>query len=261
MLPAPSSPPPARPRAAALPGLLLGLALLAAWWAPPARASDPLRFTTTIEARDVTDWSIRFGEIGNRCSSWNKIDGQLVTRLAPTTGTLALIDPPGPVGPILSHSVEKTKVTVRMKTTGAEHDAFPCGCGPTSELGLCPPEQADTPLNVSCEQSDETHGLLGLVQSGKQQKPYGLASAPVEALIDLCAPEYQNLTPVGIGLAKGIPLPASIISDLRAMKVGGRKTIRGRLEHAGTSRCPAPTDELPVFCGRATFSMAVRRTA
>jgi hypothetical protein len=259
--PARAVPRPRGARAAARVGAALPAALLASLLllAPPASAGDdPLTFTTKLRAKDVTDFAVRQGTLGDRCVGWTKFDGHVVATFAPTKGTMTIVEPPGAVGPLLTHTLERPRITVTMKTTGTTHPPFPCGCGPDSELGPCPPQKPDVPLNTSCKKTDPS-GLLSLVQQ-KEFRLVPLIGGPVESMLERCDLPEAELVPADIGFTETIRLEPSAIWALRKLKVGRSKTYTETVMHDGEEGCFVPADDLKNACGKQTFTITAKRT-
>jgi hypothetical protein len=225
-----------------------------------AAASEPPRYRTTVEATDDTDFTLRSGSVGDRCSSWGKVEGHVVTTIRPVRwGDLLVFDPPGPVGVLLTHSLLKSRIAARLRTSGTQHAAFPCGCGPNSELGRCPTEEADKKLNGDCGRNDPGAGTLGLML--RKRKLFGLAGARIEMLLEDCPLARPDLLPNDMGLPAEVPLPASALRDIRRLQPGASTELRETFKHAGKDRgCPRRTVHLPdSVCGVFTFAMKVER--
>lgn len=226
----------------------------------PAGAFAPREYRTTVEAKDDTEFTVREGPQNDRCASWSRAEGHLVTTIKPQqNGVMTLLDPPGPVGLLLSHSFLRSGAASRLRTTGTEHPAFPCGCGPSSELGECPPAQADEKLNGNCGRSGR--GSLSLVL--RKGRLLALVGAPIGSLLEDCPLAVPELLPDDVGLPDDLPLPASALRAIRRLKPGAETEVRESYRHAGRRRgCPRRTiDKRESVCSVLTFTMTVRRVS
>jgi len=237
--------------------LLLSLAA-SAGVAASAAAVSPREYRTTVEATDDTDFTIRTGKIGDSCGAWSKIEGHVVTTITPARrGVLTLYDL-GKVGTVLGHSPLASKVVTKLRTTGNEHASFPCGCGPTSELGKCPPDNPVEKVNGSCTRRGKGSGQLGLTLVGR--KLAAMAAAPVNDLLEDCPLAVPGFLADDVGLPEELRLPASDMRAIKALKVGGRHQIRETFRHAGRlPNCTRSKDLPEQVCGVLRFEMEAER--
>lgn len=227
-----------------------------------APAAEPATYRTTVEATDSTEFTVRSGTVGDRCTAWSKIEGTVTTTVrSARRGTLTIYDLPSVGGTLLSHSLLRAAVSTRLRSNGVEHAAFPCGCGPTSELGVCPQAKPDTWLTQNCRRMSAAGGSLGM--GLRKRRLYALAGAPIERLLDDCPLADRDAVPDDMGLPADISLPLSALREIERLKVGRQTEIVESFKHAGRQTgCPTGTTRSrESVCGVFRFTMTVERVS